>query len=159
MAIYLEPVTNDDDGRFSRLRGDDLSDLDRFVDQAGIAALYVPHKTVVAMGYYRLDRKDRRRALRHGAQEVTWHDAFGRLGRLIVDGTRPPAGPDFTRFGMIRRTATAVPATPEVSVSPLVVSATTISKRGLRTRTGAAVARTFDARPPTGVEVMDLQLS
>ncbi len=33
------------------------------------------------------------------------HDAFGRIGRLIIDGTRPPTGPNFTRFGMLRRTS------------------------------------------------------
>jgi len=105
--VYLEPITSDDAGRFSRLRADQLDELHAFVEAAGITSPFVEHCTVSALGHYRLDRSDRRRALRRGATEVSWHDAFGRLGRLIVDGTRPPASPDFTRFGMIRRTAAA----------------------------------------------------
>ena len=100
--VYLEPVTADEHGRFSRLRADDPAELNAFVVTAGITAKFVAHRSVAAMSHYRCDRRDRRTALRHGATEVTWSDAFGRLGRLVFDKTPASPPPDRTVLEMGR---------------------------------------------------------
>ncbi len=41
MAIYLEPVTTDDDHRFSRPHADTVDELRGFREQAGITSEFV----------------------------------------------------------------------------------------------------------------------
>ncbi len=109
MVAYIEPVTSESNTRFSRLRADSSDELREFAETAGIAGELVAHQTVDALSWVRCDRRDRRRALRAGAREVGWHDAYTRIARITVDATRPPTGPNFTRFGMLRRTLIETP--------------------------------------------------
>lgn len=147
MATYIEPVSNDDGGRFSRLRADSVEELIAFAERAGIRGSIHTHPTVAALTWLRCDRRDRRRAIRAGAEEVSWHDAFGRIARLTVDGTRPPASPDFTRFGMVRRSQ---PVVAERSVRSTIVD----RRPGRRTvATDRVVRRTAEIEP---VLVVDL---
>lgn len=86
MAVYLEPVAVTADGRrISRLRADSVPELDAFVAASGITAPCAVHATVPGMTHYELSWRERRRALRTGAQQTDWGETYQRLARLILD--------------------------------------------------------------------------
>ena len=94
MAVYLEPVAISGGGyRISRLRGDTTAELDAFVVAAGITAPRVAHPIVTTLDCYELSWRERRRALRAGAQECDWSETYRRLARLIVAGGPKPVAP------------------------------------------------------------------
>ncbi|MEZ5142207.1 MAG: DUF4031 domain-containing protein [Acidimicrobiales bacterium] len=155
MTIYLEPPTHITGGpRFSRLRADDPAELDAFVTAAGLGdARKVTHRTIAALTHYELTARQRRTAARAGATKVDWSSAYQRIGRTIVDATRPDQA-THTRYGL--RTTPRLPTPPGPVIdptAPVQVTAASIVKRPFRrTRT------TTTTRVATRPELIELEV-
>lgn len=103
MGVYLEPVRRDPGAaKRSRLRADTVTELHAFVDDAGLAgAPFTPNATMADLGYYELDAKGRRNAVRAGAESLDWSEAHHRIATQMVDGSRPRSRKQ-GRYGVTR---------------------------------------------------------
>lgn len=157
MAVYLEPTTRITGGpRFSRLRADQPAELDEFVTRAGLGdARRVTHRTIAALTHYELTGRQRRTALRAGATKLDWSVAYQRIGRTIVDATRPEIG-THTRYGLRTTPRLPAPTRPVIDQAPPVArTAASILKRTLlRARPTTHIATSPDSRP--GVDLQTL---
>ena len=134
MGVYLEPVRKTDDrGRRSKLRADSVDELHQFVETAGLArATFVPNPTVEDLGYYDLGGRERRRAVKAGADDLDWTDAYRRISDQMVAGTRTVTRRR-GRFGVTQRVATPTPAHDTTTID-LREPAATHTGRGRRQR-------------------------
>jgi hypothetical protein len=98
------------------LRADSADELHRFATEVGIArSSFVGNPTVEDLGYYDLAGRDRRRALKAGADALEWSDAYQRISEQMVAGTRR-ATSRHGRFGVTRPASRPTPATAPTTI-------------------------------------------
>lgn len=148
MTVYLEPPTRSTGGaRISRLRADTQAELDAFVVRTGLDDAHrVIHRSLAELTHYELTARQRRTAARAGATKVDWSTAYQRIGRTIVDATRPHQA-THTRYGL--RTTPRLPTPPGPTIHPTAptqVTTASIRKRPFR-RTRTTTTTRVQSRP------------
>ena len=90
MSVFVEPVSTDERGRFARLRADSLTELQEFMADTQLKGEIDLNLRIEELTFFRISPKERRSAIRAGAEKLDWSECHRRINQVVIVRTRTP---------------------------------------------------------------------